>query len=84
MTYKQLKFIKPSAFKRKCGVRIETFEQMIEVLRPYLDRTGKRGGQAKLSVEDQLLLVLEYWRVLPYAVSYCHKLGTLVNQQCVD
>ena len=62
MTYKQLKFIKPSAFKRKCGVRIETFEQMIEVLRPYLDRTGKRGGQAKLSVEDQLLLVLEYWR----------------------
>ena len=35
---------------------------MIEVLRPYLDRTGKRGGQAKLSVEDQLLLVLEYWR----------------------
>ena len=32
---------------------------MIEVLRPYLDRTGKRGGQTKLSVEDQLLLVLE-------------------------
>lgn len=26
------------------------------------DRTGKRGGQCKLSVEEQLLLVLEYWR----------------------
>ena len=26
---------------------------------PELDRTGKRGGQCKLSVEDQLLLVLE-------------------------
>jgi len=35
---------------------------MVEVLHPQLDRTGKRGGQAKLSVEDQLLLVLEYWR----------------------
>ena len=62
MTYKQLKFLKPSDFKRKSGVQIETFEQMVEVLRPDLDRTGKRGGQAKLSVEDQLLLVLEYWR----------------------
>ena len=35
---------------------------MVEVLRPYLERTGKRGGQNKLSVEDQLLVVLEYWR----------------------
>jgi len=31
-------------------------------LRPHLDRRGRRGGQAKLTVEDQLLLVLEYWR----------------------
>jgi hypothetical protein len=62
MTYEQLKHLKPSAFKRKCGVRCETFEQMVELLRPHLDRTGKRGGQCKLSVEEQLLLVLEYWR----------------------
>ena len=41
---------------------LETFEQMVQTLRPHLDRRGKRGGQAKLSVEDQLLLVLEYWR----------------------
>ncbi len=35
---------------------------MVELLNPHLNRTGKRGGQCKLSVEDQLLLVLEYWR----------------------
>jgi hypothetical protein len=35
---------------------------MTRLLRPQLDRSGKRGGQPKLSVEDQLLLVLEYWR----------------------
>lgn len=35
---------------------------MVEILRPHLDRRGKRGGQPKLSVEDQLLVVLEYWR----------------------
>lgn len=62
MTYEQLKHLKPSAFKRKCGVHSETFEQMIAVLRPLLERSGKRGGQNKLGVEDQLLLVLEYWR----------------------
>lgn len=62
MTYEQLKHLKPSGFKRRCGVHPETFEQMVEVLRPYLDRRGQRGGQCKLSVEDQLLLVLEYWR----------------------
>lgn len=32
---------------------------MTQVLRPNLNRKGKRGGQCKLSVEDQLLLVLE-------------------------
>jgi hypothetical protein len=62
MTYEQLKHLKASAFKRKCGVQRETFEQMVEVLRSHLDRRGKRGGQCKLSVENQLLLVLEYWR----------------------
>jgi hypothetical protein len=62
MTYEQLKHLKPSAFKRRCGVQPDTFEQMTRLLRPQLERSGKRGGQPKLSVEDQLLLVLEYWR----------------------
>ena len=62
MIYKQLKHLKRSAFKRRCGVRPEIFAQMAEVLQPYLERSGKRSGQGKLSVEDQLLLVLEYWR----------------------
>jgi hypothetical protein len=62
MTYEQLKHLKPSSFKRRCGVHPDTFAKMVAVLRPHLDRRGKRGGQAKLSVEDQLLVVLEYWR----------------------
>lgn len=62
MTYEQLKPLKAAAFKRRSGVHPETFEQMVEVLRPQLDRRGKQGGQCKLSVEDQLLVVLEYWR----------------------
>ena len=62
MTYEQIRKLKPEAFKRRCGVQRETFNQMIEILNPHLDRRGKRGGQCKLSIEDQLLIVLEYWR----------------------
>ncbi len=62
MPYEQFKSLKPSAFKRRCGVHRDTFDQLVEILHPHLDRRGKRGGQPKLSVEDQLLVVLEYWR----------------------
>ena len=62
MTYQQHKYLHPKAFKRRCGVQPNTFNLMVEILKPDLDRRGKKGGQCKLSVEDQLLLVLEYWR----------------------
>jgi Helix-turn-helix of DDE superfamily endonuclease len=62
MTYKSWQQLKPSDFKRRCGVSPVTFELMMSVLRPHLDRAGQRGGQCKLSPEDQLLVVLEYWR----------------------
>jgi hypothetical protein len=62
MTYERLKELKRSEFKRRCGVHPETFEKMVDILQPALERQGKRGGQNKLSVQDQLLLTLEYWR----------------------
>ncbi|NJL91024.1 MAG: transposase family protein, partial [Coleofasciculaceae cyanobacterium SM2_1_6] len=62
MTYEQLKLFKSSAFKRRCGVHHTTFKQMVDILCPHLDRRGQRDGQPKLTVEDQLLVVLEYWR----------------------
>ena len=62
MTYEQITGLKPRDFKRKSGIHHETFNQMVEVLKEHLDRRGKRGGQCKLSVENQLLVVLEYWR----------------------
>jgi hypothetical protein len=76
MTYEQLKHLKASDFKRRCGVRPETFEQIVEILHPHLDRRGQRGGQCKLSVEDQLLLVLEEGARISHSISHCHKLGT--------
>lgn len=62
MTYKQIKNLGEREFKRLCGVKPKVFEKMVEVLKEKTPKGKLRGGQAKLSVEDQLLISLEYWR----------------------
>jgi hypothetical protein len=62
MSYLELQSLSDGEFKRLCGVSRPTFAQMVSILSPHLNRQGRRGGQAKLSVEDQLLVALEYWR----------------------
>ena len=52
-------------FKRLTGVRSSTFEKMVEVVGEHITRTRKhpsRGAPAKASVEDQLLMMLMYYR----------------------
>jgi hypothetical protein len=62
MPYEDIQQLNPPQFKGFFGVSRETFRGMTCVLRPHLARTGKRGVQPKLSIEDQLLVTLEYWR----------------------
>jgi Helix-turn-helix of DDE superfamily endonuclease len=62
MTYEQMKHLKPGDFKRACGVSPTTFEQMLPVLREHAQQKVKPGRPPKLSLEDQLLLTLQYWR----------------------
>lgn len=62
MLYEEVQRLNQSAFKSACGVSRQTFLVMVEVLQPYLERRGKRGGQNNLNVEDQLLMALQYWR----------------------
>lgn len=62
MHYRKLEALSDAQFKRLCGVNRLTFAEMVEVLRPHLERQGQPGGQNKLGVEDQLLIALEYWR----------------------
>lgn len=61
MRYTDLQHLSGTEFKRLCGVSRNTFKEMVEVLHTHLERQGRRGGQNKLSVEDQLLVTLEYW-----------------------
>ena len=62
MTYEQMQTLKPGAFKRACGVHPQTFETMLQVLRDHEQKKIKPGRPATLSLADQLLMTLQYWR----------------------
>ena len=62
MSFAQVSQLKPEAFRRYCGLKRETFDEVMNTLRPHLPQTGQRGGQPGFSAEDQLLIALEYWR----------------------
>jgi hypothetical protein len=61
MKYKKAKNLKDKEFKRFFGIKKETFETMCEVVKEVLGQET-RGRQSELSVEDQVLLTLNYWR----------------------
>jgi Helix-turn-helix of DDE superfamily endonuclease len=63
MSYEQIKGLRPALFKRYCGVKPETFQKMGAIVSDHLARTRiKTGRPPKRSVEDQVLMTLEYWR----------------------
>jgi hypothetical protein len=63
MSYAQIKDLRPTDFKRYCGVEPETFKRMVELVSNHLRKKRRKAGRPpKLSVEDQVLLTLEYWR----------------------
>jgi hypothetical protein len=59
MYYKTIQGYDPERFKRLTGVRPQTFELMICVLRAALRPFGR---PPTLCLEDRLLMVLMYWR----------------------
>lgn len=62
MKYEQVKQLKAEEFKRFCGVKSETFEQMVERVRLYNQNKHKPGRPGKICLEDQVLMTLDYWR----------------------
>ena len=54
-----------SVFKRLTGVRRPTFDKMVEVVREHIARRRKhptRGRPPKAATEDQVLMLLMYYR----------------------
>lgn len=63
MRYDQVKNVKEEEFRRLTGVKRQTYEKMVGILRAADKEKKSRGGRRnKLSIEDQLLMSLEYIR----------------------
>ena len=62
MTYKKVKNLRAEDFKRLTGVHLETFNQMVEIVKQAENLRKKTGRPPKLRIEDQILMVLEYLR----------------------
>lgn len=62
MKYEEAKKLIPSDFKRLCGVEPETFALMAVIVQSYQKQKKVSGRPSKLSVEEQILMTLEYLR----------------------
>jgi hypothetical protein len=62
MKYESSKNLSAPEFKRLFGVTRETFTQMAELIKQAEQNKGQGGVEAKLSLEDQVLVTLQYWR----------------------
>ena len=61
--YEKSKKLSEKNFKRLIGVKKKTFDAMVEELRTSYEEKHKQGGRLpKLTIENQLMLALEYWR----------------------
>ena len=69
MQWKAIQHYSIPAFQRLVGVKPSTFEAMVQEVKKVLNKKrvkkkkGKKGGRKpRLSVEDQILMSLSYWR----------------------
>lgn len=63
MKWETIKGLMSEEFRRLTGVKRPTFEKMVELLSDaYRQKRARGGRRTKLSVEDMLLMALEYLR----------------------
>lgn len=63
MKYNQIEEFSDEQFRRLTGVKRSTFKKMVEVLREADEKKKTRGGRkSRLSIENRLLMALEYIR----------------------
>ena len=63
MRYETVQKLKGEDFRRLTGVRRETFDAMAELLKEAKRLQKAAGGKPNtLSIEDQLMMMLGYWR----------------------
>ncbi len=56
--------LKPEQFQRRFGIKIQTLKAMVDALEVFAVENPKdrRGRRTILTLEEQVLVALEYWR----------------------
>ncbi|MCC5668437.1 IS5 family transposase [Nostoc sp. CHAB 5784] len=62
MKIEKAKQLTAKKFKRMTGVSRKTFELMVDVVKADAQKKKKPGRRPKLIIEDQVLMVIQYWR----------------------
>jgi len=63
MLFHDVKSLHPKEFKRLTGVIKQVFELMTDSVNTHIShRKTKRGGKSNFLIEDQILIMLEYYR----------------------
>jgi hypothetical protein len=63
MKYEQVKKLEEEKFRRLTGLKKETFDKMLSILTDAeIKKKAKGGRKNKLSIENRLLMALEYIR----------------------
>lgn len=76
MKYQPIEKLHPKDFKRLTGVTRKVFALMLEDVSEATKKVRKRGGlRRKLSIEDQVLLTLSYWREYRTLFHIAHDYG---------
>lgn len=62
MIYKRIISLSEKEFKRYTGIKKETYNKMVEIIKEKENRKKKLGRPTELSAEDKVLITLEYYR----------------------
>ena len=62
MKFWRAKQLTSRKFKRLTGVSRQTFELMVSLVKTDEQNKNKPGRPPKLIIEDQVLMVIQYWR----------------------
>lgn len=62
MTYEQIRELRAEDFKCLCGPHRQTFDKTIHLLQELERKNSKKGRPPKFSLENQLLIALQYWQ----------------------
>ena len=60
--FEQITGLNRTSYRRRTGIYPETFHDMHEVLQAWEGQKKKPGRPAALSMAEQLILTLEFWR----------------------